>query len=405
MRNIILLHCIALLFVLGCSQKLSGGIEEGNPGTVQGIVLGTDSIVTTGAVVTCLPVDYDEGAASRALYQDTTDVHGVYLFKLLPQGLYRISVKGQDGTRYISDTIVLADDTVFNECRLVTVGALKLHWASSLTDTQRVGIPGTPFFQTASIGERALLIDSLPVGSVPTLLNVSTGEEIRTEREIEENKTVSVYLAFRIAVLIEHETSLKEAAVQSQLAAIETICDSISLISADSLSAVDLEGISLLFVTHSTTLDASQIELLRSTSVPIVSGNGGVSSLLGMTGGIPGSDYGTDSPQSMLTYFDKNHPVLTYMAPSKKGTVAIDLAGDGELEWGAPNVVGATVLGSASIDQSHSYLYLYEKGSTMVTGSAPAKRAFVWCGNTEIPESVSPLFNGTLLWGAGFFNE
>lgn len=401
MRYLVFLISILVLFV-SCSQDVAGGIEEGNPGTIVGTVYQQNGISDSGAVVTCLPIDYMGDSLVAAMHKDTTDKSGTFSFEQLPDRVYRVSVKGSTRSGYISDSITIKSDTVTEDCHLSGLGSIKIKWPNAVTEEQVVGIAGTPLWVTAEVGTSEVVLDSIPAGEIPAILNSVTGENITTDKALTENDTVVLYMGFHVAVLMASESSLNKAALKSQVNLIKEICDSVSYISSATFTEADLIGVSLLFVSYDAALHADQATFLQSFDVPIISGNGEISAQLGMTGSVVNSDYGTESPQSMLTYYSTKHPILTYTDPSQSGVIGTDLSLCSVLEWGAPNAKGAVILGTSSVDQKHALLYSYEKGTTMSNGNAPAKRAFIWCGETVVPDAVAPLFQGTLLWGAGF---
>jgi glucose/arabinose dehydrogenase len=160
-------------------------------------------------------------------------------------------------------------------------------------------------------------------------------------------------------------------------------------------AATQARGRALVLV--SSTVDSRDVAAkFRDVLTPVLSWEPEVYDDLGMTGAVPGTDFGA-SPGQRLNIATPSHP----LAAGQTGIVGVSKETT-PMSWGQPaitSVVIARIAGGPRIA-----IFAYEKGARMVGVTAPGRRVGFFFGDTAAEEPTLQgwaLFDAAVKWSSG----
>lgn len=162
----ILFACHGFLWVGGCADRVAGGSEIGNPGSIAGIVADSAGQGRAGVALRLLPADYDpsSAAAGSDTLSAVTDAQGRYLFGGLRSGAYVLTGREpSSGRRLLAELTVAASRVEAGAAILRPPGRVVVEAEDAEVGTQ-VFVPGTAIQGRVDASGLAVL-DSVPAGA------------------------------------------------------------------------------------------------------------------------------------------------------------------------------------------------------------------------------------------------
>gem|GEM_PF-2763732 len=165
--------------------------------------------------------------------------------------------------------------------------------------------------------------------------------------------------------------------------------------SGASAQTLDANGKNLVAI--SSTITSTDVGTkFTGVDVPVLNWEPLLSDDLGMTG--QGTQQGTTSSQTQVKILNTAHPASARLS----GTISVTTSSQ-IFTWGKPNANAFSVASLVS-DTSAKTSFGYERGTTMVNGTAPARRFQVFLNDataSALSDSGWAVWNGSLAWATG----
>lgn len=163
---LVLFACHVFLWVGGCADRVAGGSEIGNPGSIAGIVADSAGQGKPGVALRLLPADYDpsSAAAGADTLAASSDAEGRYTFGGLRAGAYVLT--GRDpgsGRRLLAEVTVARARVDAGAAILRSPGRVVVEAEDAEVGTP-VFVPGTDILGRVDASGLAVL-DSVPAGA------------------------------------------------------------------------------------------------------------------------------------------------------------------------------------------------------------------------------------------------
>lgn len=156
----------AVVLAGGCADRVAGGSEIGNPGSIAGLAADSLGSGRAGVALRLLPADHDPFAAGPAdTLRAVSDSQGRYVFSRVPAGAYVLTGKDPaTGRRLLARVAAEAGARVeAGAAALRRPGRVVVEAGDGEVGTP-VFLPGTPFRGRVDASGRAVL-DSVPAGA------------------------------------------------------------------------------------------------------------------------------------------------------------------------------------------------------------------------------------------------
>lgn len=210
------LCALLLSFLTGCSDMLmsGGGVEAGNPRIV-GAVFEQTGTPAAGTVVQLIPAGFiaTPGAVAGNLNADTTDSLGKYVFENIPLGSYTLQIKQFSSLKRAlvrnvaaekSRTTTVAGDTVRD------AGTLRIILPDSIKNAGgTIAILGTTYavsINSSSLTGNVLVIDSLPTGTMPSIVYIKNQTPGTLPRTLANNIVINSHDTVTSSALLPKKT-------------------------------------------------------------------------------------------------------------------------------------------------------------------------------------------------------
>ena len=191
MRYFVALSIIGLC-ALGCSRNtsMSAGSSGSGNAKVSGVLYQKDGTPASSTQVLLVPSDFDplhnaQQSKTEAVFIDTTDKEGKYLFQDIPQDTYSSEAKAiVDGTKALMENIEVAGDSVrARDGVLQNPGSIKI-MLPVRTDTLNgyIYIPGTDIYARTNKSSDSVVLDSVPAGTHIAVNYSVTGTTLQPKR-------------------------------------------------------------------------------------------------------------------------------------------------------------------------------------------------------------------------------
>ena len=169
-------------------------------------------------------------------------------------------------------------------------------------------------------------------------------------------------------------------------------------------SAADLVGIDAVFMTAYSQLDSASLAYLETCSVPAVVSDVNLQIRMGMSDSSATDTTLTHAENTAnISVSDSSHPILTGCGYTNYQVVNVMiLTPPHGLAWGEPHLSTAMIAAEGVVSPNHCMIYTYETGDTMVSGTAPARRAgFFVKDATLLTSDGKQLLRNTIDWARG----
>jgi hypothetical protein len=194
-----------------------------------------------------------------------------------------------------------------------------------------------------------------------------------------------------LLVVGEGTLSAGDRAVEARLAKLGY---AVSVRPASVLTSRDLAGAAVVLVS-STASPVALRHRLTGVATPVVTWQKALWSDLGLTGPLPGVDFGTAGPSRELAIAQAQHR----MAAGLSGRITV-AAAPVAMGWGVPGP-GAVWIASLAEDANHAAIFGYEAGAALVTGTAPARRVGLYLAGdaaTQLTVDGWSLVDAAVAW-------
>jgi Concanavalin A-like lectin/glucanases superfamily/Domain of unknown function (DUF2341) len=173
---------IALIFHCSTPQ-LAGSISETTNGAITGTVVYPTGGIAKGAQVKLIPADFDPYKDSLTPRIDTTDSNGRYVFTDVASGSYNVRFLNDNGrlrafssgVRVEQDTVTVPVDTLQQPGRIEVTLPDGVDFAEGY-----VYVPGTDIFVFTGSESGFVPLDSVPVGTMPSICYATKSGSIPT---------------------------------------------------------------------------------------------------------------------------------------------------------------------------------------------------------------------------------
>lgn len=154
-----------LILAAGCADRVAGGSEIGNPGSIAGLATDSTGLGRPGVALRLLPADHDPFAAGPAdTLQAVSDGQGRYLFPKVPAGAYVLTGRETStGRRLLARVAAEARARVEAEGAVLRRPGRVVVEAGDAEVGTPVFLPGTPYRARVDASGLAVL-DSVPAG-------------------------------------------------------------------------------------------------------------------------------------------------------------------------------------------------------------------------------------------------
>jgi hypothetical protein len=174
----------------------------------------------------------------------------------------------------------------------------------------------------------------------------------------------------------------------------------VTVVGAAAFTGRDAEGKALVLVSASA--EATRVDnKLSAAAVPVVTWNTGMFPKLGLTGRIPGLDFGVGAPATDLALVHPDHPLTGGVGGQATATTIAMPMG-----WALPGSQ-AIWIATAADDGNHAVVFGYEEGARLESLDAPARRVGLFLAAeaaTVLTREGWSLFDAALAW-AGARNQ
>jgi subtilisin family serine protease len=172
---------------------------------------------------------------------------------------------------------------------------------------------------------------------------------------------------------------------------------SVNVKTGPSAQAIDAAGKNLVLL--SSTLTAADVgPKFAGVDAPVLNWEPLLSDDLGMTGNVQGTNQGTTASQTQVKILSAASPAAARLSGTVRATTSAQI-----FTWGKPNANAIPVASLAS-DTSIKTAFGYERGTAMISGTAPARRYELFL-NDITPASLSDtgkaLLNAAFAWTTG----
>lgn len=186
-----------------------------------------------------------------------------------------------------------------------------------------------------------------------------------------------------------------DAAVKAQL---ESTGYTVEVKSENAAQSSDATGKELVLISNTVSSGAVNTKFTN-VMVPVVCYESLLFDELGMTGTNNGSDYGQDSNEQTIDIDNAGHS----MAAGLNGEPQV-YSSDGTIVWGKPNSNAIKVASTQGWYGGQWAIFGYETGSSMVSGTAPARRASLFFKASQVSKLNThgwALFDAVICWAIG----
>lgn len=188
-----------VFLLLSCAVDKTVGTGSETINCLAGSVLNPDKTPEPDAVVQLIPESFDiikDGPLPSSLI-DTTDENGTYSFTRIVEGGYTINARSsRTATAAIITDVNISKDTVFApDAELEKTGTIRIVFTDNITEPNSyVYIPGTSLYSMIESGNNEVIIESVPPGVIPEILQSWTDRDssfvIRRDVEVTPDDTV-----------------------------------------------------------------------------------------------------------------------------------------------------------------------------------------------------------------------
>lgn len=172
---------VAFLLVISCSPPSTAG-GGGSEVEVVGKVLLPGNSPAPATQVKLIPINYDPSvmAAIADSLIDTSDEQGRYSFKNVRPGMYNVqAVQLRQRTRLLVTGLLVDSGTITVEPEILhEPGVIRMQLLNRTLHNGYAIIPGTDIAEVVAAGTSTIIIDSVPVGTIPEVRYEGLGDTL-----------------------------------------------------------------------------------------------------------------------------------------------------------------------------------------------------------------------------------
>jgi len=374
-----LLSLILGCIILACSNPTvaGGGMEDGNNGSVVGIVASIAGKPLSNQSVTLVPADSAPTPAN--IRHAITDSTGSFCAESIPEGSWRIDIMDTIQGAYISDviTVLPKKETDVGAMTLKPTGSILVKVKPSSQPTRTFYFEGTNRAITISGTDTSVLFTDLPEGTIPSLQSTDITSGSFENPVVVADTTTIISLSFTI-VYLHHDMGNILASALWQVDSLQAAGFSVLVIDTKIIDTSLLSSVDLIICTETAQLGGYETPL-RHMAKPVIVQSGKWASALAICLTVEDFDWGKASTAPIEVSDGMTTLSTAYLTGDLISTPAEGAP------WAIPISPAFSAAGIQG-DVSKSHLFGIEKGSAIDGLSAPARRGFCWFQQTATPE-------------------